>query len=498
MDATRSLNSEFQALILKLESKLIAHKDICQSGEMKCNKQSNMTLIRFIVILGVLLFSQASSAAERNKTIFISDLHMNIDADYSWLVDHADDVADFLNKVNTRDDVTELVILGDFLDDWVTPISTIPQSFADILSANTNVGIVAALQAICDNPEIKITYVAGNHDMLYYNESQNRADLIDAIPCLHIVSNSQGVGAYSKDDVIWAEHGHRYCLFNAPDTWSRSGGQLPLGYFITRLAASKAATTGQVTTTPDLLDEFLKKPSKTFGYEGNLGLGGIFDDALVIAVFNAIALWSGNLPSDHFTMNGLDGFDSDPSVEDVAITYDTIYSNWPSRQDRVSPTEAIWNDVGALNTAANLLFEMPESLKDKYPFTPRIILFGHTHEAAFQYHSGDRDTIYANTGTWIDGTSTDPKPMTWVEIEITEGGASGKRYEVSLWFHGESSARQSGVIATSLLGEKVEEVRGGGGCSIRTDSGPPGDLAILVMLLISYRVLRSRRATAKG
>lgn len=52
-----------------------------------------MTLIRFIAILGVLLFSQASSAAERNKTIFISDLHMNIDADYSWLVDHADDVA---------------------------------------------------------------------------------------------------------------------------------------------------------------------------------------------------------------------------------------------------------------------------------------------------------------------------------------------------------------------------------------------------------------------
>ena len=469
--------------------------DFSQRAEMNCNKLDHMTLIRLIAILGVLLFPQASSAGERNTTIFISDLHMNIDADYSWLVDHADDIADFLNKVNTRDDVTELVILGDLLDDWVTPLNPPPQSFADILSANTNVGIVAALQAICDNPEIEITYVAGNHDMLFSYESQNRADVIDAIPCLQILSDSQGNGAYSKDDVIWAEHGHRYCLFNAPDTWSRPSGQLPLGYFITRLATSKAATTGQITTTPDLLDEFLKKPLKTFGYEGNHEVSGIFDDALVVAVFNAIALWSGNLPSDHFTMNGLDGFDSDPSVEGIAITYDTIYSNWPSRQDRVSPTEALWNDVGALNTAANLLFEMPESLKDKYPFTPRIILFGHTHEAAFQYHSGGRDTIYANTGTWIDGTSTDPKPMTWVEIEITEGEASGKRYEVSLWFQGESSPRHSGVISTSPLSEEAEKDLGGGGCSIRADSGPPGDLVILAMLLISYRLLRRKRAT---
>lgn len=469
---------------------------------MKCNMQAPRELLKFIAILSVLIFSQASSSAERNKTIFISDLHMNIDADYSWLVDHADDVADFLNKVNTRDDVTELVILGDLLDGWVTPLNTLPQSFADILAANTNVGIVSALQAICDNPEIEITYVAGNHDMLFSYDSQNSADIMWAIPCLNIVSDSQGSGAYRKDDVIWAEHGHRYCLFNAQDTWSRPGGHLPLGYFISRLVASKAVITGQVTTTLDLLDEFLKAPSETIGYEGSLEVGGIFDDALVVAVFNSIALWSGNWPSDHFTMNGLDGFNSDPSVEGVAITYDTIYSNWPSRQDRVSPTEAIWNDVGALNSAANLLFEMPESLKDKYPFTPRIILFGHTHEAAFQYHSGDRDTIYANTGTWIDGTSTDPKPMTWVEIEITEGDVSGKHYEVSLWFQGESSPRQSGVISTSSQGEEAdqgeeaEESHGGGGCSIRADSGSPGDIAILAMLLISYRLLRRKRATA--
>lgn len=409
-------------------------------------------LIVIIVFLGAFWAAQDSSAAERNRLIFISDLHMNVDASYSWLVDHADDLAQFLNEVNARDDVAELVILGDLLDDWVSPVKDSPQSFADILVASNNAGIVAALKAVCNNPNIKVTYVTGNHDMLSF-ENQNKAIIANAFPCMNIISESPGLGAYTKDDVIWAEHGHRYCLFNAPDTWSRAGGHLPMGYFISRLAASNAASTGQVTTTPDLLDIFVKSPSKrlnylqkTNGFQNENGeAGAIFDDAVIIAVFNAIALWSGNWPWDQFIMNHIDGYDTDPSVEKVAFTYNTIFSGWPTRQNRVSQVEAVWNDLGSLSSAANLIFEMPDSLKDKYPFKPRIILFGHTHEAAFQYHSGDVDTIYAKTGTWIDS-----KPMTWVEIQITSGNDGQKLYEVSLWFYGEKTPRQKSTIAVTM------------------------------------------------
>jgi len=235
--------------------------------------------------------------------------------------------------------------------------------------------------------------------------------------------------------VIWAEHGHRYCLFNAPDTWSRTGSHLPMGYFISRLAASKAASTGEVTTTPDLLNIFIKHPGVA---------GDIFDDAAVIAVFNAIALWSGNLPWDKFSMNQLDGYDTDPSVENVAFTYDTIFSDWTIRQNRVSQDEAVLDDLGSLTSAADLIFEMPDSLKDMYPFKPRIILFGHTHQAAFQCTAAYVDTIYANTGTWIDS-----KPMTWVEIQITAGNSGQKLYEVSLWFYGEQTPRQIETITVT-------------------------------------------------
>lgn len=398
-----------------------------------------------IGILPTLITPTTAHSASKNKLVFISDLHMNVDAPYSWLVKQAHNLAGFLDTLNSRSDVAELIILGDMLDDWVSPVKYTPQSFADILADNYNNGVVPGLQQVCNNSEIAVTYVTGNHDMLSF-KSQNRDIISNAFPGMNIVSDSPGLGAYTRDNVIWAEHGHRYTLFNAPDTWSRSNGHLPLGYFISRLAASKSVSSGKVITSPDVLDQFIKSPTKVNeyliqgGYEGKVG--NVIDDAFIIALFNAIAIWSGNWPWDRFTMNGTDNLTNDPSVEDIACTYDTIFSGWPSQQNIVDHYESVWNDLGHLTSAANLLFEMPERIKDLYPFTPRIVLFGHTHQAAFQFHSGEEESIYANTGTWIDG-----KPMTWVEVEINQGESGLKYYTVSLWFSGENSPRQSGTIA---------------------------------------------------
>jgi hypothetical protein len=88
----------------------------------------------------------------------------------------------------------------------------------------------------------------------------NKSVIQEAFPGLNIISDSPGMGVYTKDNVIWAEHGHRYTMFNAPDTWARVGSHLPLGYFISRLAASSSLNTGQVVTTPELLDQYVKHP----------------------------------------------------------------------------------------------------------------------------------------------------------------------------------------------------------------------------------------------
>ncbi len=399
-------------------------------------KTTQIVCAGFILFLSFTNMAQASS---RNKLVFISDLHMNIDAPFAWLQTNAPALASFINTVNAREDVSELVILGDLLDDWVEPVGNTPHTFEDVLNAQNNAGVVAALQAVCRNPDITVTYVAGNHDMLSF-ESQNRAIIANAFPGLNIVSDSPGLGTYSKNSVIWAEHGHRYCMFNAPDIWSRTNGHLPMGYFISRIAASKSAEDGQIYTTMDVLDMMIKDPDS---FDGKLsGHDGVFSDEFIALLFDAVALtWGGFWPWDEYSMNGLDAFTEDPSVATVGETYDAIYSSWPTRMDVVSQYNAIWNDIGHLSSAANLLFEMPERIRDQYPFTPRIVLFGHTHKAAFYYHSDSVNSIYANTGTWIDGHA-----QTWVEIEITPDGDEDK-YTVSLWYNGESTPRQQGTLS---------------------------------------------------
>ena len=389
---------------------------------------------------------RTAHAAERNKLVFISDLHLNVNAPYAWLIDHAPYLAAFLNEVNARDDVAELIILGDMLDDWVTPVGYTPQTFSDILSANYSNGLVPALLAICQNPNITVTYVTGNHDLLSF-ESENKTIIQNAFPGMIIVSDDPGLGAYSKNNVIWAEHGHRYTLFNAPDIWSRAGGHLPLGYFISRLAASKSDSSAKIFTTPEVLNRFLKLSPEVSKHLRQSGYGAEpgrpIDNAAIFALYNAVVQWSGVKRLEKFTMNDLDNFTPDPLVEQIAFIYDTIFSGWPDRQNIVGNNEAVLNEIGYLANTADLLFEMPDRIKDLYPFTPRIVLFGHTHKAFFQYTSGDVDTIYANTGTWVDSTPN----MTWAEIEINDGSEGKKDYTVSLWYYGETSPRQTGTVS---------------------------------------------------
>lgn len=378
-------------------------------------------------------------AAERNTLVFISDLHMNVDVPYAWLKTNAPPLAAFINRVNAREDVAELVILGDMLDDWIETVENTPHSFNDVLTASNNAAVVAALQTICRNPGITVTYVTGNHDLLSF-EAANKAAITNLIPGLNVASDAPGLGAYTKNNVIWAEHGHRYCLFNAPDTWSRTNGHLPMGYFISRIAASKSAREGKVYTTMDALNAYINSPGSFYTpLPGQENSG--YNDEFINALFDLFALiWGGYYPSDTFTMGQVDAFTNNPSIDQIGNVFDGIYSNWPVRMDVVNPYEAVVNEIGTLSSAADLLFEMPDRIRTNYPFIPRIVLFGHTHEAALAYHCGATNTIYANTGTWVD-----KKPCTWTEIEINH--VTGKDfYTVSLWFDGEAAPRLSATL----------------------------------------------------
>jgi UDP-2,3-diacylglucosamine pyrophosphatase LpxH len=365
--------------------------------------------------------------------VFISDIHLSADANTSWINEHIEPLADFLITLNARNDIAELVILGDLLDDWMVPIDDAPSTFQQILTATHNAPVVTALQKICDNPFIKVTYVTGNHDLLSF-QPQAKALIESTFSGIVISSEDPGLGDYTIDNVLWAEHGHRYSLFNSPDIWSHSGSHLPLGYFVTRLVASQSEANGTLYTSPDIIEQFVNRNLK--------GLPKSADrDLLIAAIFDAIALWAGKGPGDKFIMDGKDKFVKNPTVAGITRMYSPIMTNWSGRQNIVLPDMALLNEVGYMINSALLLLSMPTRIKQYYPFTPRIVLFGHTHKAFFWQRIGWPSAIYVNTGTWIDG-----KPMTWVEVDIQDLRFNRRSYTVSLWYEGQTSPSKSGTI----------------------------------------------------
>ncbi len=380
--------------------------------------------------------SSQGLGAERRKVVFISDIHLSADAETSWISENIGPLADFLKALDGRHDVSELVILGDLFDDWMVPTDDPPGTFEQILDAAHNEPVVSALKRLCENQYIQVTYVTGNHDLLSF-EPATKALIQETFPEMVICSEEPGLGAYSIDEVLWAEHGHRYSLFNAPDTWSHDKSHLPLGYFITRLVASQSETEGTLYTSPDIIEQFVHPRLK--------GLTPSTDnqDRLIAAVFNAIAVWAGKGPLDRFTMDGKDGFDARPTVAEITYLYSSIMSAWPDRQNIVAPDLALLNELGYLINSAQLLFNMPKRIQEYFPFKPRIVVFGHSHKPLLWQRLGRASTLYANTGTWIDG-----KPMTWVEADIQER-RSNRIYTLSLWYLGQASPSQSGTIVVA-------------------------------------------------
>ena len=60
---------------------------------------------------------------DRNKIVVISDLHLGIDDKYTETLKNRKFLVDFLQKLQKTADVRELVINGDFLDEWFLPVN---------------------------------------------------------------------------------------------------------------------------------------------------------------------------------------------------------------------------------------------------------------------------------------------------------------------------------------------------------------------------------------
>lgn len=347
----------------------------------------------------------------RNKIVVISDTHLGIDDRYTETFENRPYLIKFLQRLQITSDVRELVIAGDFLDEWFLPVyypsyTDQVQFYKDVIANNK--GVFRELNNVIDSG-IKLVYVPGNHDLTLEAETLQKA-----IPKLVQARDVRGLGAYYTGDrnEIVIEHGHRYDVFSAPDTITNAelcGNDdtiLPAGYFYARYAATWVLE-GKPTVAKDLPEvSVVPDQSDTDQY-------GAYLYYRVLSSVSAKMTPYESLDQKIFDMR-INGFndaytylDFYPAQEgDGTITAPVLYKHiqrsWAQRQtlNKVKvPIGFIEAVPGAVNyeayytrAKANYL-ENPDENVD-------VVVFGHTHVPAHRDTAGGK--CYVNSGTWID------------------------------------------------------------------------------------------------
>jgi len=345
------------------------------------------------------------------KTIFVSDIHMGDENSlkrnypcpntgqykYGWLGEaSANKFAKFLQHgVLYKEEVNELVILGDLFDVWLCPANCDPpggtgdilKQFNAIAAAPQNKGIIENLKLIAEKN--KLTYVNGNHDMQLTEEIIR--SIIPGIKC-------------AKDEIykipdqgIWAEHGHHYAFFAARD--DQGSHILPIGYFITRLMAQFYADTGKNEDMPSIAVYIILEVLK----EWNSKLKSKFDDfiecckkwndapcneivgELLKAVYAGFQDYVYGIPYTDVTttMRFNDGFEKYVKASEVNRLYNDLSARWINRPNHSNMFLAFLTEITgeALKVQAMIL----SSEKDR-----RLIIFGHTHFPELSHYYSDK------------------------------------------------------------------------------------------------------------
>jgi UDP-2,3-diacylglucosamine pyrophosphatase LpxH len=364
----------------------------------------------------------------RKLVVCISDIHLGMDDAYAECKENRPHLENFLTKIQSNHNVEELVIAGDFIDEWFIPATV--DTFAGKTQkefvqkvVDNNSAIFTAINAIIQSNKIAVTYVPGNHDLLITSDEINKV-----LPKVNQIKETQGLGSYSPKSFPQAiiEHGHRYNFFCAPDPLSNSkiaeNSILPPGYFFTRIAVESIIQGKKNEVQTHHID-------LTYGNESQY-LCSLYAQ-----------LWESLLKgfplsqklNDEFIVTNIDGFKKSYSIQDILPCrkengeldmnlYSGIQDTWKCRQimnnvNVLIPTsDAInkANDNGFTDEMSYMqYFSNPNSDK-------RIIVFGHTHVAkitTYLTHDDNKRAIYANSGTWIDNNHADPtRTMTFVVL----------------------------------------------------------------------------------
>ncbi len=334
------------------------------------------------------------------KKLFISDVHLgagkfseeshnNQQYKYDWdRLSKAETInfEEFLKYLRSEylQHIEEIVLLGDIFDNWVFPHDLVPPTIEELLTTDKNKNVVKELNLLSE--KVPVFFVPGNHDMHATKVVINK----------HFRKIKYCPEQYVNNRLI-AEHGHLYAMFNAPARFSGNYLGLPLGYFISRIEASRKAMTNQDDRTyHTYIDDFIEMPGK---------------QTLPQCVLEAV-IEEADLDEDiQFKVKRKNGQELSISASDVKERYKDIYNDWPTAI--VSKHRAILAELDRLGPIADKLCKNGKN---------KVCIFGHSHKSEI-----DKDTwfvedrLYANAGYWCGSKCT------FVEVEKTS-----KNYDVCI------------------------------------------------------------------
>lgn len=317
------------------------------------------------------------------KTIIVSDVHMSDEnQQYAWFTKEC--IAPFYHFLSTilgDTSNSEVVLLGDIFDTWLYPVDIVPLTYGEIIRK------YSSITDLFKNSQNKKTYyICGNHDITI---TQKDLEILG----IELISYED----FNKSHSSWhLEHGNAVDLFNAPDISGSPLAGLPLGYYITRLAASASEKSNR-NIKNDLYEWLIENMQKV----------NFDDDSIIISgIIDFLALRAGIDPDTTLIRFSDSSIDNKYYVKDIKQHYSKLIPNWYKLDPHNilnSALAGILND--GLDWYANLMQQKRENSSYQY------IIFGHTHY-------GKVSNKYINDGCWC----CSPNNFNPTYIEIDEQG----------------------------------------------------------------------------
>ena len=327
--------------------------------------------------------------------VVLSDIHIGDNAATCWYQDrvHFDYLATVLRWiVARRETVREVIFLGDTFDFWTYAPARRPPLMSDIIAANQSLlGRSGPLADLVRALPGRVRLLSGNHDenltpadvaLLNASLTGNRNTGIELVTHPRVVL----IGASGARTLL--EHGHRWCMFNAPDPKSR-WKELPVGQFVSRGIAYRVATRHKGKTAAelpvsgngdmDLTGDDLREIWNQFVKRRDLNL--------VEELMRHVTRKTGLAPDTAIMMPGA----SQSSLKDASRVFAGLFADW-------ARSEGDWNAgraAAADATGEDLAwFALRQALRTRAD----LVVMGHTHTPIKGLTVAPLGVEYVNSG----------------------------------------------------------------------------------------------------